>query len=199
MYSGIAGRVTCNNWKGWWNYLILGIKLSHTTWAKSWKMSKNMFPGRDANPGIREYSESVIPTWPLSLVASVPKKAFKMCRLLRTGTKFPLLICTCVHLTERGTLIGHYMNMTTFIKKLLFHSVTWTAPLQNETPCSVQLTVFCRTPVRHTALTLWMNSNTNYTGRDLFAVIKHQWNTSPVNSYCLGIIIKWSSEIQSAV
>jgi len=34
------------------------------------------FSGRDANPGIREYSAAVIPTSPLSSVASVQKKAF---------------------------------------------------------------------------------------------------------------------------
>jgi hypothetical protein len=79
-----------------------------------------------------------------------------MCRLLRTGTHFTDLISTCVYFTGRGILIGHCMNMMTLIRKLLFHSVTRTAPLQNDMPYTVQLTVFCRTPLRHAMSTLLM-------------------------------------------
>jgi len=101
--------------------------------------------GRDANPGIRELSAAAAPTRPLSPVLSVHKKTFIICRLLRTGTHRTVLICTCVYCTGRGILIGHFLNMTTLVRKLLFHSVRRTAPLQNDMPYTVQRTVFCRT------------------------------------------------------
>jgi len=50
------------------------------------------------------------------------------------------------------------MNVKTVIRKLLFHSVTRTAPLQNDTPYIVQLTVFSRTPLRHAMSTLRMHN-----------------------------------------
>jgi len=128
------------------------------------------FPGLDTNPGIREYSAAVIRTSPIISVASVQRKQIEMCRLLRTGTHFTVLICTCVYISGHEILIGHCMNMPMLVWKLSFHSFTWTAPLQNYMSHTVQLTVFRRTPHRHAVLTLSMHRNTDYTGRDLFAV-----------------------------
>ena len=102
--------------------------------------------GRDANPGIRELSAAAAPTKALRSVLSVHKKTFVICRLLRAGTHRTVLICTCVYCTGRGILMGHFLNMTTLVRKL-YHSVTRTAPLQNDMPYTVQRTVFCRTPL----------------------------------------------------
>jgi len=46
--------------------------------------------------------------------------------------------------------------MTTMVRKL-FRSVTLTAPLKDDMPYTLQLSVFCRTPLRHAVSILWLH------------------------------------------
>jgi hypothetical protein len=114
-------------------------------------------------------------------------------------------ILKCVYFTARGILIGHCMNMKTVGNQEITISFIHTYSAVTEwcaLHCTVHRILPNATQTRNVSTlnaqdTAFKHSDTS--GRGLFAVTKHQWNTSAANPYCLVTIIKWSSEIQVAL
>jgi len=108
--------------------------------------------GRDANPGIQELSAVVVPTWPLSLVASLQKEKFVVyCEIEHTA------LMHCIKLNVRifhGTANpNRTLHEHDDVSQEIIISFCHTDSAVREW----QLTVFCWTALRHAMSTLWMH------------------------------------------